>query len=150
MRISNLSTAFALVVPSLALPPWIERRQTVNGPWFITGWHDYGTDNATHKHTVRFEIGAMDAYVDGFYGFSGWCDPITVNWGNSTICFSGGDQWHVEAKVSQDQATNRTGLRVRHTQTLSSGKIVTATGSTDNYISTDPYFTFRPTDVEGF
>ncbi|KAI1380557.1 hypothetical protein F4677DRAFT_403901 [Hypoxylon crocopeplum] len=152
MRTSILTAIYALVVSALALPgpsSKHERRQTVNVPWFITNWYDYGTNNITHKHTVRFMIGAPDAYVEGFYGFSGWCDPVPVNWWNATVCFGGGDQWHVETKVSHNRATNRTGIWVRHAQSAF-GTNATATGSTDNFIPTYPSFELYPTDVEGF
>ncbi|KAI2613430.1 hypothetical protein GGR54DRAFT_328036 [Hypoxylon sp. NC1633] len=153
MRTSIIPAICALVVSTLALPSpassELEKRQTVNEPWFIGNWYDEGTSSETHKHTVRFQISAPDAYIEGFYGFGGWCEPITVNACNSTICFGYGDQWHVETRVSISKVTNRTSLWVRHVQTTS-GKTVTATGSTDNFVPVYPAAELYPTDVTGF
>ncbi|KAI4859335.1 hypothetical protein F4820DRAFT_440027 [Hypoxylon rubiginosum] len=152
MRISILPAVCALVVSALALPgssSEVEKRQTVNVPWFITNWNYYPTNNETHKRSVRFMIGAPDAYVGGFYGFSGWCDPVPVNWWNTTLCFAGGDQWRVETKVTHNRVTNHTGIWVRHTQNAF-GRIATATGSTDNFVQGNQAFELYPTDIEGF
>ncbi|XXG95602.1 hypothetical protein Hte_001870 [Hypoxylon texense] len=155
MRISFLPEICALVVSALALPTSsseVEKRQTVNVDWTIRNFYYY-PNNATHKDTVSFTIGAPDAYVGGFYGFSGWCSNIRVNWWNSTVCFGGGSQWWVETKVTHDRQTNHTGLWVRHTQNAF-GRIATATGSTDNIndILLPGYgmYELRPTDIQGF
>ncbi|KAI6081669.1 hypothetical protein F4821DRAFT_248731 [Hypoxylon rubiginosum] len=154
MRISIFSTICALVVPALTLPSspsWIEKRQDVNAPWFITRWSDSWALNETGVHTVGLEIGTYDAYVNGFNGFSGSCNAIRVNACNTTICFGGGDQWHVETKVTFNRTTNHTGLWIKHVLRENDGRIVSATGSTDNFVFPNTFiYELYPTDVQGF
>ncbi|KAI8629057.1 hypothetical protein F5Y19DRAFT_433822 [Xylariaceae sp. FL1651] len=143
MLVSILTTIGVLAIPALSLPAatsGLDKRQEVNVDWTVTNWQTTSWDP---KHTVRFAVGAPDAYISGFYGFSVWCEDIPYNVGNYTFCVDY-SSYHILTKVSNVPHSNLTEISIIHKQ-IEPNRVSIASGSAK--VVPSSWFTVHPTKV---
>ncbi|KAI3320680.1 hypothetical protein HD806DRAFT_505860 [Xylariaceae sp. AK1471] len=142
MLLSSLITIAAIFAPTLALPSalGLDKRQHVNTDWIVTGWT---ASCQKSRRTATFSVGAPDAYISGFYGFSVRCDVIPYNAFNYSTCGNFGS-YRINAKLSDGSTAGATNISLIHTQ-IESNKVSIASGSAE--VVPSSFFTVTPTDV---
>ncbi|KAI0383898.1 hypothetical protein F5Y04DRAFT_23372 [Hypomontagnella monticulosa] len=148
--ITSTLAASALAFPAPSPTTELEPRETVNVPWTFINYRVDCTNSTTESKcpkeicTAQFMVGAPDAYISGFYGFSTWCS-VPVNANNYTTCSNTPGAWRVDAKVHTDKKHgNQTKISLINTQ-IDKNIVRIAEGS--EWVVPSGRFTIAPTDI---
>ncbi|KAI2637156.1 hypothetical protein GGS26DRAFT_473409 [Hypomontagnella submonticulosa] len=148
--ITGMLAASALALPAPSPTSELEPRETVNVPWTFTGYTTACSATKCRATTPEqkcnavFAVGAPDAYISGFYGFSVRCN-VPINALNYTVCANTPGAWRVDAKVETDnEHGNQSKISLVNTQ-IDKNIVRIAAGS--EWVTPSDRFTIAPTDI---